>query len=92
MYVYFIYNNEVIYFMIFSLYLYLLAFSVSIVLSCSMAYGSIEIVEARQEGDQQEGRHSREEDWKRPVKNLFMYAKFSLKRKINHLFTPPLCS
>jgi len=92
MYVYFIYNNEVIYFMIFSLYLYLLAFSVSIVLSCSMAYGSIEIVEARQEGDQQEGRHSREEDWKRPVKNLFMYAKFSLERKTNHLFTPPLCS
>ncbi len=92
MYVYFIYNNEVIFFMILYLYLYLLAFSVSIVLSCPMAYGSIEIVEARQEGDQQEGRHSREEDWKRPVKNLFMYAKSSLERKTNHLFTPPLCS
>ena len=51
MYVYFIYNNEVIYFMMFSLYL--LAFSVSIVLSCLMAYGSVEIAEARQEGDQQ---------------------------------------
>ncbi|GAO98449.1 hypothetical protein Cva_01109 [Caedimonas varicaedens] len=33
--------------------LYLLAFSVSTILSCPMAYGGIEIVEARREGDQE---------------------------------------